>query len=114
MHTGSKTLLLGDPSAQIPQLDPFFPAERAAETLLVLGSNPGEITQHLVTPLRKMKCIVTAILRAPPALNDSFGFKFINQRHHAAGHHPEMFRQGLLTDARVGCDLPQQPRIGSR
>lgn len=95
-------------------MHPFFFAEGGAKTLFVLCSNPGEFTNHLVSSLRKLQCVVAAIFRAPPALDDSLGFEFINQRDHAAGHYSEILRQCLLADARIGRNLPEQPRIGSR
>jgi hypothetical protein len=114
MHTRRQPLLLGDTAAQISQLHPFFFTEGGAKALVVLCSNPGELTQHLVSPRRKVQCVIAAILRASPPLDDSLGFEIINQRDHAAGHCPEMFRHCLLADARIGRYLPEQPGIRSR
>ena len=114
MHTRRKPLLLGDTPAQISQLHPFFFTEGGAKTLFVLRSNAGELTKHLVSSLRKLQCVIAAIFRAPPALDDSLGFEFIDQRDHAAGHYPEMSGQCLLADTRIGRNLAKQPRIWSR
>lgn len=114
MHTRRQSLLLGDTPAQISQLHPFFFTEGGAKALVVFGSNPGELTEHLVSARREMQRVITAILRAPPTLDDAFGLEIIDQQHHAARHHPEMICQYLLTDARIGRKLPEQPRIRSR
>jgi hypothetical protein len=114
MHTRRQPLFLGDTSAQISQLHPFFFTEGGAKTLFVLCSNAGKLTKHLVSSLRKLQGVIAAILGAPPALDHSLGFEFIHQRDHAAGHYPEMFRQRLLADPRIGRNLTEQPRIWSR
>jgi hypothetical protein len=114
MHTRRQPLLLGDTPAQISQLHPFFFTESRAKTLFVLCSNAGELTKHLVSSLRKLQSVIAAVFRAPPALDDSLGFEFIDQRDHAAGHYPEMPGQCLLADARIGRNLTEQPRIWSR
>ena len=114
MHTRRQPLLLGDTPAEIFQLHPFVSTESGAKMLFVLCRNAGELTKHLVSSLRKLQCVIAAIFRAPPALDDSLGFEFIDQRDHAAGHYPEMFRQCLLADPRIGRNLPEQPRIWSR
>lgn len=95
-------------------MHPFFFTEGGAKVLFVLCGNAGELTKHLVSSLRKLKRVIAAILGAPPALDDSLGFEFIHQRDHAAGHYPEMFRQCLLADPRIGRNLSEQTRIGSR
>jgi hypothetical protein len=95
-------------------LHPFFFTEGGAKAVFVLRGNSGEFTKHLVSSLREVQSVIAAIFGAPPALDDSLGFEFIDQRDHAAGHDPEMLRQCLLADARIGRDLPEQSRIWSR
>ncbi len=113
MHARGKPLLLGDAPAQVSQLYPFFFAEGGAKALLVLCGNPGKLTQHLASLRCEVQFVIAAILRATAPLDDAFGFEFIDQQHHAAGHYPKMFRQRLLADAGIGGNLSQQPRIGS-
>ncbi len=113
MHTRRQPLLLSDTPAQFSQLHPFFFTEGGAKALVVLYSNPGELTQHLVSPRRKVQCVIAPILRAPPPLDDSLGFELIHQQDHAARHDTEMICQHLLADARIGRNLPEQPRIRS-
>ena len=114
MDTRRQALLLGDTPAQISQLSSLFFIEGGAKTLLVLRRHAREFTQHLASSLRKMQCVIAAILRAPPALDDALSFEVIHQRDHAAGHYSEMLGQCLLADTRVGRNLSQQPCIRSR
>jgi hypothetical protein len=107
MHARRQPLFLGYATAQISHLHPFFFAEGGTKTLFVLCRNAGQLAQDLVSSRRKVQRVIAAIFGAPPALDDSLGFEFIHQCDHAAGHYPEMFRQHLLADARIGCNLPE-------
>ena len=101
MHTWSEPLLVGDAPAQIAQLDSFFPAERSAQTLFMLCSNPRELAKNFTPMLCELKRVVATILRAPNARDNPFCLEIIHQSHHPAGHDAKVFGQCLLAHSRI-------------